>query len=100
MKTAVFRNAQQLAVEHQNSFDAPDKGDLEAIRPGTFIKVCAEGKGKAERFWVMVTKVEPTPTGPRYTGEVNNDLLRTEFHGLACGDIVEVDFRHVYAVMT
>jgi len=100
MKTAVFRNAQQLAVQNQNSFEAPDKADLDSIRPGSFIKVCAEAQGKAERFWILVTKVEQSPTGPLYTGEVNNDLLRTEFHGLAYGDIVQVDFRHVYAVMT
>lgn len=100
MKTAFFRNAQLLAVQHQDSFGAPDKAALESIRPGCFIKVCAEGQGKAERFWVLVTKVEHTPSGPRYTGEVNNDLVRTAFHGLASGDTVVVDHCHVYAVMT
>ncbi len=99
LKTSNFINAQAMAAAHPGTFEAPGEADLMAIRPGTFIKVCAEVAGKGERFWVKVKSVEQTFAGPKFTGEVNNDLIRTEFHGLAFGDTVEVAYFEVYAVM-
>lgn len=98
VKVATFINAQAMALAHPESFQVPGKADLAAIKPGGFIKVCAERDGRGERFWIKVKAIRPSQDGTRYTGEVDNNLLFTEFHGLAYGDTVEVADYEIYAV--
>ena len=33
------------------------------------------------------------------TGVINNDLVRTDQHGLECGDLVKIPYENIYAVM-
>jgi len=45
---------------------------------------CVKIRRSAERFWVLLTGIK----GPVFTGEVNNDLVNSEDHGLFEGDVI------------
>ena len=90
----VFADAQAMALLHPTTFEAPDRADLAAIKPGYYIKVCA-----GERFWVKVTEVDTTGDDLAFAGVVDNDLICTDSHGLSLGSVVRVSYRHVYATM-
>ena len=87
-----FTDAQQMAIEHPDTFEAPDRTDLDTIEPGVYVKVCTAG----ERFWVMTER----KLNQHIVGTVANDLCRTEQHGLALGMLVRFEERHVYRVLT
>lgn len=87
---AIFTDAQAMSRLHPQTFDVPAPEILAAIRPGTFVKVCAE----PERFWVEVVAVE----GDGIMGRVSNDLVHTARHGLRDGDNVTFEKRHIYYV--
>ena len=89
--TNTFTDAQLMAVRHPDTFEAPTLEELSRIAVGDYVKICAMDR---ERFWVQVTGIE----GELLTGEVNNQLLMTDFHGLRCGDTVVFERRHVYQV--
>lgn len=86
-----FIDAQLMSVRYPDTFEAPTLDDLRLIEVGDYVKICARDK---ERFWVIVTGVE----GEVVTGEVNNDLICTDVHGLRVGDTVVFEKRHVYQV--
>ncbi len=85
-----FVDAQAMNQAHPNTFHVPDAGELSAVGVGDYVKVAAEG----ERFWVEVLSRE----GDAFTGRVNNDLVRTNLHGLADTDVVAFESRHVHAI--
>lgn len=87
---AIFTDAQAMSRLHPQTFDVPAPEILAAIRPGTFVKVCAE----PERFWVEVVAVE----GDGIMGRVSNDLVHTARHGLRDGDSVTFEKRHIFGV--
>lgn len=87
-----FVDAQQMAVSYPETFEAPDRNDLDAIEPGIYVKVCTAG----ERFWVMTER----KLNQHIVGTVANDLCRTEQHGLALGMLVRFEEHHVYRVLT
>lgn len=90
---ATFVNAQKMAKEHPNTFEAPTASELCRIGKGTFVKVCAD---EVERFWVKITK----RNGNQLTGVVDNDLFFTGQHGLVCGDEIFFGTECVYSIMS
>lgn len=86
----MFVNAQDMAKKYPATFHAPDASTLARIIPGSFVKVCACD----ERFWALVRVID----GDTITAEVNNDLVRTNEHGLKCGDVITFQFCHVYNI--
>lgn len=87
-----FRDAQQMAKDCPDTFDAPAYSDTSMVRQGDHVKVCACG----ERFWVMV--IDNDVAAQRIVGTVDNALWDTETHGLSLGDVVELEYRHVYDI--
>jgi hypothetical protein len=87
----MFTDAQQMAIDHPDTFDAPSYEDLIEIRIGDNMKVCTGN----ERFWVMVTKV----VHGEITGTVNNVLGGTVDHGLVHMDEVTFTHNNVYAII-
>ena len=84
-----FRDAQELAREHPDTFDAPSLSRLrEQLKPGLLVKVC-DG---SERFWVILDTVE----GDRLAGIIDNELRGHAGHGLNLGDRIEFEIRNVY----
>ncbi|EAO3414764.1 hypothetical protein E3L83_19515 [Salmonella enterica] len=86
-----FTDAQEMAIRHPATFEAPDKIELDCIMPGSHVKICAGD----ERFWVLVTAV----TREAITGTIDNDLVRTAIHGLRYNDTVSFERRHVYDII-
>lgn len=88
---ATFTDAQAMARAHPDTFEAPGAAELARVGPGSLVKVCASD---CERFWVEVSgRVADT-----LFGTVDNDLLYTDQHGLALGDRVAFELRHIYDV--
>lgn len=86
-----FTDAQQMAIEHPNTFDAPSLAELSMIAPGCHVKICAG----SERFWVLVTAVTRTCI----QGTIDNVLVRSSEHGLFFNDPVSFEARHVYDIL-
>jgi hypothetical protein len=96
-----FRNAQQLARLHPDSFQVPTAEQLERVGPGSWVKVSVafpeNGEGMdGERFWVKVAERR----GNRVIGRIDNELFATRDHGLARDDQVEFSLEHVYEIAT
>jgi hypothetical protein len=87
---AKFVNAQQMAKDHPNTFEAPLQKDLDAIKVGSYVKICVE----PERFWVKVTARQDD----NLTGEINNDLIASDSHGLFCDMTVEFTVDNIYQI--
>lgn len=87
-KNITFVNAQEMLAKHPDTFYAPSKEDLDAIKIGDSVKVCADNK---ERFWVTVTSVE----GENITGTVDNDLVDVD---LTYGEPVTFKKENVYNI--
>lgn len=85
-----FRDAQQMAKDYPETFEAPPISHIEALRQGDHVKVCSHG----ERFWVMV--IDNDVTNQRIVGSAANLLLFSSDHGVGLGDVIEVEYRHVY----
>lgn len=89
------------------TFSIPEPSVRNGCEPGAVVKIGVEftnPKGRrriyppcnGERFWVRVTAINPM--GKRYRGEVDNDLLFTDAHGLRLGDLVTFGPEHVLEV--
>ena len=59
-----FVDAVQMNKENPDTFEIPSTRDIEALKPGDFVKVCAED----ERFWVIVNSIK----GNDVIGTVND----------------------------
>jgi hypothetical protein len=64
--TSNLIDAQAMAAAYPGRFDAPLQGELDAIVPGNWVKVCRNH----ERFWIVVKM----RTDDLIVGEVNNRL--------------------------
>ncbi len=87
----IFENAQKKRLENPDTFSAPTKEELDAIRPGSIVKVCTEG----ERFWAVVTEVN----GNHIEARIDNDLLLVEQHGLNYRDLIKFQKCHIYSII-
>lgn len=78
------------------SFDLPSDRRIQAVGPGSMVKIGVTfpptGEGPAgERFWVEVIE----RTGDRFIGRVDNDLTATNEHGLRFNDEVAFFTSHI-----
>lgn len=97
-------DAQAMRVEHLGTFEAPTREELDSLRPGVYVKICAETPAhfnpvinnwmEGERFWVEVTEVN----GETVRGVVSNDLIASQYHDLFDGDNVEFHKHCIYTV--
>lgn len=89
--------ARATSIQHPDTFAVPSPQELDAIRPGCWIKVGVKftpGPGEhcdGERFWLAVQEVD----GSAIAGTVCNDLVFTARHGLRDGDRLGVAKHHV-----
>lgn len=90
MKTADFVDAQLMHKEHPKTFEVPSKKELNALKPGDIVKVCADG----ERFWTKIESVK----GNDITATVDNDLALSSSHGLYCGDTISFTKDNIYSI--
>lgn len=66
------------------NFQIPSVQERETIPLGSYAKIGTEGPEAGERFWVIVKEHD----SEGYVGMINNDLVRTEKHGLACDELI------------
>jgi hypothetical protein len=80
-------------AEHPDTFEIPSAEDRADLEVGTYAKIGVEGEDgmPGERFWVLVQE----NAGGRFKGEINNDLVYTDLHGLSGGDTIEFGPEHV-----
>jgi hypothetical protein len=83
-------NAQIMARNFPDTFEAPDLARLSTVPPGDYVKICLD----SERFWAEVV----VNTGGIFLAEVNNDLICTDEHGLKLGDKIVFSHDKVYAI--
>ena len=79
--TSMLTNAQEMAQTYPDTFYAPDSAELQSIRPGSAVKVCAspevpKGEVTGERFWTLVEKLE----GDYICATVENNLIVVDWH--------------------
>ncbi|WP_420588210.1 hypothetical protein [Bacterioplanoides sp.] len=86
----MFANAQQKAIDHPDTFEAPTPEELAQVRKGSYVKVCAE----PERFWVLVERV----IDGKVQGVINNDLVFSDKHGLVCDQRISFELDNIYQI--
>lgn len=87
---------------HQSSpqtFGIPSNLEKDVLRPGAFVKVGVEfnpplGQINAERFWVLIIEKKDD----KLIGVIDNDLVATERHGLALGQALSFETRHILSI--
>ena len=122
-----LENAYRMHLINPKTFEIPTKAERDAIKPGTFLKVCVKfdptnsipgmedppqrkiweekvGKDQAdrtdaERFWVKVSSIETRNNQQHlYHCTINNDLIYTRHHGLAYEMPIDIEQQHIYLV--
>ena len=88
-----FTDATEMAKKYPQTFQAPSGAELDSLRVGDFIKVCAEVGLTGERFWCIINRIE----GDAIKAEVNNDLVLVE--DFNCGDVIEVRKCNIYDIL-
>ena len=118
-------DAQQRHLENPDTFEVPPDALLDALKPGSIVKICAEfdpgrtltnvtpivraqwarkvGAESAasmdgERFWTIITAVDGDGPAPTFTGTIDNDLIYSAHHGLSCGNTVTFARHHILQV--
>lgn len=87
-------NAQEMARKHPDTFKAPVLAELDAIKPGNFVKICVVENNKGgERFWVKVVERDHV----NVTGIVDNVLV--DIKSFQLGDKIEVKLTDIYSIM-
>ena len=91
-------HGEERSREHPDTFLVPDDTQKQAIRPGDSVKVGIEmGASKfglgGERIWVDAKEVNY----PHFVGTVTSAIL-TEDHGVADGDELSFEARHILAI--
>ena len=87
----LFANAQELAEQYPDTFKVPTATELATLRKGLYVKICAEG----ERFWVKIERI----LDDKIEGVIDNDLVRTNSHGLKCYDRVRFTSSNIYQIL-
>ena len=83
-----FVDAQQKNKEHPDTFEVPDRSELDSIKKGSIVKVARNN----ERFWTSVVSVD----GDKITATVDNDLICEQPFNY--GDIIKFEKRHIHCV--
>ena len=84
-----FIDAQEMAENNPETFEAPEAEELSQIKEGTYVKVC----NGEERFWMQVNEVD----GEKITATVSNNLLGD--YGYDFGDVVTFETKHIYSIL-
>ncbi|RPH74009.1 hypothetical protein EHM76_04390 [bacterium] len=96
---ATLINAQERHKRSPATFKVPSKRRLSRIARDMFVKIGIAVEGSnGERFWVIV-KRHNYKEG-YLIGEVNNDLVDTDLHGISCRDILRFNLENVMDIMT
>jgi hypothetical protein len=85
-----YLDAQEQAAKTPETFYAPSAEELGALGAGSLVKVCTG----AERFWTIIETLE----GDTITAKIDNELTRTDIHGLKCDDLIQFEKRHIYQI--
>lgn len=118
-------DAHRRHAENPETFELPPESLLDALKPGSIVKICAEfdpdqvqsnvaplaraqwarkvgadraGRMDGERFWTVITAIDAAGAEPVYTGTIDNELIYSANHGLRYGDTVRFARRHVLQV--
>ena len=83
-----FVDAQQMRLQYPDTFEAPNKEELDDIEPNDSVKVCVND---VERFWVTVTEID----GNVIKGTVDNYVTLVP---LTIDEEIEFEKRHVYSI--
>lgn len=90
-----FTNAQAMHKKHPDTFEAPTKEELDALKVGNIVKVSHHN----ERFWVTITAIDKdiiTIDKDIITGKVDNVLIRPQ--PFKYGDIIKFKKHHIYSI--
>lgn len=87
-----FKDAQQMARLHPDTFEAPTQEDLDSLEPGHYVKVCITNEECDERIWVEIDHIEDE----LITGTLANDPVVTNAN---FGDEVKFMKKHIYQTM-
>ena len=80
-------DAQQMAKEFPDTFEAPSSADLDRLRADDIVKVSTRG----ERFWVQIV----SRRDDIFLGRVGNALL---FGRVGFGDLIEFHASNVFDI--
>ena len=83
-----FTDAQEMHKQYPDTFDAPSKKELSALKIDDIVKV-SHGN---ERFWASITKIK----GNKIKATVDNAVFCDQPFKL--GDEIEFEKRHIYAI--
>lgn len=83
-------------AEHPATFEIPTLEERQALGIGDSAKIGIEGPEGGERFWILI--VAKLDTG-EIVGEVANELIDTEHHGIDYLDYVKVELRHIIGTL-
>jgi hypothetical protein len=86
-----FIDAQEMRINNIETFEAPNKEELDALKVGVHVKVCTGD----ERFWVKVTGIESDTV----KGTVDNNLINIDEHGLDFGDTIVFNKTNIYDII-
>ena len=81
----MFQDAKKLAEKHPDTFQRTTS--YETVKPGNFVKIA----DKHERFWVLVTEVNP----PKIMGTIHSNLI---YSSLSWGDAVDFIEDNIYDI--
>ena len=83
-----LRDAQQMAKDHPDTFQAPSKDELDSLKIGSIVKVCAGG----ERFWTIIDSI----SGDDIVATVDNVLVfQKDFN---VGDAIQFQKKHIFDI--
>lgn len=90
MKQREFVNAQKMAIEHPETFEAPTEEELNGIVVGDIVKVSTGN----ERFWTIITEIN----GDKISATVDNDLVQDENEDLTYGTVINFKKENIYNI--
>ena len=90
MNTIEFANAQQLAREYPDTFEAPAYEDFNDLIPGDYVKICSND----ERFWCKIVDIDHTTK--IINGSVQNNLIYNDW---PVGKMLNINFDNVYSIL-
>jgi len=71
------------------------KEDLELLKIGDCVKVSVGKAGEgSESFWVQIISMD----GDTITGEVNNQLVYSAYHGYVNGETITFSFSNIFQI--
>lgn len=91
IKTFPFEDAHAMSILHPETFQLPSKTQIKKLTVGDFVQINAAG----ERFWCKVLFVRDTDI----VGQIDNELISTDKHGLKADDIIAFTTFNIYKVL-